>query len=109
MVMHLGPNTKQQYSVGNSEHLSPVDETRDLDIWMDSNMKFSMQCSKAANKAMQALGQIKRTFKCITPHSFIHQASLGTLHTSLETIFGKGYRHNREGTTSFYQNGSCIG
>ena len=38
---------------GKSEHLSPVDETRDLGILMDSTMKFSMQCSKAANKAMQ--------------------------------------------------------
>ena len=26
MVMNLGPNTKHLYSVGNSEHLSPVDE-----------------------------------------------------------------------------------
>ena len=69
--MHLGPNTKQLYSVGSSEHLSSVNETRDLGIWMDSALKFSMQCSKAANKAMQALGRIKRTFKYITPQSFL--------------------------------------
>ena len=69
--MHLGPNTKQLYSVGSSEHLSSVNEIRDLGIWMDSALKFSMQCSKAANKAMQALGQIKRTFKYITPQSFL--------------------------------------
>ena len=43
-------------------HLSPVDETRVLGIRMDSTMKFSMQCSKATNKTMQPLGQIKRTF-----------------------------------------------
>ena len=67
LVMHLGPNTKQLYSVGANEHLSPVNKTRDLGIWMDSALKFLMQCSKAANKAMQALGQIKRTFKYITP------------------------------------------
>ena len=71
LVMHLGPNTKQLYSVGSSEHLSSVNETRDLGIWMDSALKFSMQCSKAANKAMQALGRIKRTFKYITPQSFL--------------------------------------
>ena len=53
--MHLGPNTKQLYSVRGSEHLSPVNETRDLGMWMDSALKFSMQCSKVANKAMQAL------------------------------------------------------
>ena len=67
MVMHLGPNTKHLYSVRNSEHLSPVDETRDLGIWMDSTIKFSMQCSQAVTKAMQALGRIKRTFKYINP------------------------------------------
>ena len=71
LVMHLGPNTKQLYSVGSSEHLSSVNETRDLGIWMDSALKFLMQCSKAANKAMQALGRIKRTFKYITPQSFL--------------------------------------
>ena len=71
LVMHLGPNTKQLYSVGSSEHLSSVNESRDLGIWMDSALKFSMQCSKAANKAMQALGWIKRTFKYITPQSFL--------------------------------------
>ena len=92
MVIHLGPNTKHLYLVGNSEHLSSVEETRDLGISMDSTMKFFMQCSKAANKAMQALGQIKRTFKYVTPvfFNFIqnkHQASLGILHTSLESIF----------------------
>jgi len=56
--------------VGNSEHISSVEETIDLGIWMGSTMKFSMQCCKAANKAMQAFGQIKRTFKYITPQSF---------------------------------------
>ena len=34
-------------------HLSPVGETRVLGIRMDSTMKFSMQCSQAAKKAMQ--------------------------------------------------------
>ena len=43
-------NTKQPGSVGGSEHLSPVNETRNLAIWMDSALNFSMQCSKAANK-----------------------------------------------------------
>ena len=32
LVMHLGPNIKQLYSVGSSEHLSSVNETRDLGI-----------------------------------------------------------------------------
>ena len=71
LVMHLGPNTKQLYSVGSSEHLSSVNETRDLGIWMDSALKFLMLCSKATNMAMQALGWIKRTFKYITPQSFL--------------------------------------
>ena len=38
---------------------------------MDSALKSSMQCFKATNKAMQALGQIKRTFKYITLQSFL--------------------------------------
>lgn len=42
-----------------------IDETRDLSIRMDSRMKL---CSviKQIIKAMQALGQIKRTFKYIS-------------------------------------------
>lgn len=89
--MHLGPITKHLYSVENSEHLLPVKETGDLSIWMDSTIKFSMQCFKAANKAIQALEQIKRTSTLL--HSFIqniHQASLGILHISLESILAKG-------------------
>ena len=75
----------------NSEHLLLVEETGDLSIWMDSTIKFSMQCSKAANKAMQPLERIKRTSTLL--HSFIqnvHQASLGILHISSEFILAKG-------------------
>ena len=82
----VGPHTKHLYIQWEtySEHLSPVEGTRDLGIyyynviWIDSTLKFS----KAANKAMQVLGQIKRT---ITPQFFLmqnlHLASLGILHS----------------------------
>ena len=80
--MHLGPNTKQLYSVGSSEHLSSVNETRDLGIWMDLALKFLIQCSKTANKAMQALGWIKRTL-----NTLLHSIGVGTGGATAPTEF----------------------
>ena len=89
-------NLVSQDKLYSTQSAGDMRQTDNLGVWMDSALKFSMQCSKAANKAMQALGQIKRTFKHITPVFFnfiqnIHQASFGILYTSLESIFSKGY------------------
>ena len=66
MVMHLGHDPGHQYTIGNSKYLSVVHETKDLGIWIDAKFNFSLQCTKATNKAMQALGLIKRTFKHVS-------------------------------------------
>ena len=66
MFMHFGPNSGHRYSLGDSKHLSSIDEIKDLGIWIDTGTNSSLQCQKATNKAMQALGQIKRTFKYIS-------------------------------------------
>ena len=63
-------NSGHKYSLGDSEHLSSIDEIKDLGIWIDTGMNSSLQCQKATNKAMQALGQIKRPFKYIPQQSF---------------------------------------
>lgn len=70
MVMHLGPNSDYQYSVGDSEILSSVNEIRDLGIWTDTSMSFSLQCQKASNKAMQALGQLKELLSTFLSNLF---------------------------------------
>ena len=44
---------------------------KDLAIWCTNILYLSLQCHKAASKAMRSLGLIKRTFKCITPQSLL--------------------------------------
>ena len=50
----------------NSEYLSQADEIRHLVIWMDSSMKFSMECS---DKAMQALGKFRELLNTLHNYS----------------------------------------
>ena len=43
--------------------LQPTTEQKDLGVWNTPSMNFSVHCQKAASKANQALGKIKRNFK----------------------------------------------
>jgi len=73
-VMHIAHNFKTSYNIlGQNSQSSEIAETveeRDLGIYASANMKVSAQCTKAAAKAMQVLGMIKRHFKHIDREEF---------------------------------------
>jgi len=45
-------------------------EEWDLGVWITDHLKWSLQCSKAASKAMKALGTIRRTFGSLSREGF---------------------------------------
>jgi len=47
---------------GINRRLMEADEERDLGIFVTSDLKPSLQCVKAANKAMSVLGMVRRNF-----------------------------------------------
>ena len=68
--MHMGPsNRKTDYHLGD-QIIPKTDEEKDLGVILTSSGKPSMQCSKAAAKAMSSLGIIRRSFKYIDNNSF---------------------------------------
>ena len=50
---------------------SEVTEEKDLGVWCTSDLKPSLHCRKAAVKASQALGLIRRTFKINSAEMFL--------------------------------------
>jgi len=44
---------------------------KDLGVWITKDLKWSTQCSSAANKAMSTLGMIRRSFSYISAESFM--------------------------------------
>jgi len=92
-VMHIGHNIKTQYYMkdnGINRRLMETDEERDLGIFITSDLKPSLQCVKAANKAMSVLGMVRRNFKRLDVEVFriIYKGktSSGILHTSLVPV-----------------------
>jgi len=59
----LHENSKQQ-------ELLHCEIEKELGVLIGKDSKWSMQCSKAANKAMSFLGMIKRSFSFIDVESF---------------------------------------
>ena len=60
-VMHLGRGNKEfSYFMGDNRLIS-VDQEKDLGVTLHKSLKPSIQCSKAALKANQVLGQISRS------------------------------------------------
>ena len=73
-VMHVGHSVQTEYCMSNNGKEYTVTETdkeRDLGVHITKDLKWSTQCSKAASKAMQALGLIKRNFSQLDKHSFL--------------------------------------
>ena len=73
-VMQLDRNAKVTYTLFNlatnsNTLLRPTLEQKDLGVWITPSMTFSVHCHKSAGKANQALGMIKRNFKCISKSS----------------------------------------
>jgi len=72
-VMRIGHNIKTQYYMkdnGINRRLMETDEERDLGIFITSDLKPSLQCVKAANKAMSVLGMVRRNFKRLDVEGF---------------------------------------
>jgi len=66
-VLHMGRcNLKPQYTMqdesGQTHILQETMEEKDLGIWMDNSLKFSVHAARAASKANQILGLIRRSF-----------------------------------------------
>ena len=69
-TMHMGfNNLKCEYAM-NGKTLQKTAEEKDLGVYITDNSKSSVQCTKAAQKAMNSLRVIKRTFKYINVESF---------------------------------------
>ncbi|XP_038064885.1 uncharacterized protein LOC119735252 [Patiria miniata] len=68
--MHMGNNNPGCiYQMGDTK-LQERDQEKDLGVYICNNCKSSVQCAKSAQKAMNSLRVIKRTFKHITKDSF---------------------------------------
>ena len=69
--MHLvhNINPTRSYTL-NGRQIKSVNEEKDLGIYLSSDCKLSLQCTKAAAKAMQSLRIIKRTFNYIDKDGF---------------------------------------
>jgi ribonuclease P/MRP protein subunit RPP40 len=50
--------------------LQEIEEEKDLGVYMTADLRPSLQCAKAASKAMSVLGLIKRNFKVIDKDDF---------------------------------------
>ena len=61
-VMHIGKNNSKHNYTMNGQILQKTSEEKDVGILISDTMKPSQQCSAAANKANQVLGQICRAF-----------------------------------------------
>ena len=68
--MHMGyDNPSRSYTL-NGETIQAVDEEKDLGVYLSSDCKPTLQCTKAAAKAMLSLRIIKRTFNYIDKAGF---------------------------------------
>ena len=62
-------NPSRSYTL-DGETIQAVDEEKDLGVYLSSDCKPTLQCTKAAVKAMQSLRIIKRTFNYIDKAGF---------------------------------------
>ena len=68
--MHLGYNNQGFDYRMEGHQLERIEEEKDLGVWITSNMKPSLQCSKAAGKAMAVLAQVRKAFQFMDYESF---------------------------------------
>ena len=71
MVLLLGYSRTTNYASDVQTCLAQVSQTKDLGVWLTDSLTPTLQCQKAANKAMQVMGMIRRSFKYLTKESFL--------------------------------------
>jgi len=72
-VMHIGHTLDTTYWIndqGSSHLLQETDSEKDLGVYISKDLKPSLQCATAANKAMTVLRMIKRNFTRIDCEDF---------------------------------------
>ncbi len=70
--MHIGSkNIKHLYTLDNST-LTPVAEEKDLGIYFDQSLTFSIHCAKSVSKANSMIRLIKRTFSYMDKEIFLN-------------------------------------
>ena len=72
-VMNLGAVDNGRYFLHDNNKQAELlccENEKDLGVWISNDLKWSKQCSNAANKAMSVLGMIKRSFTYISIESF---------------------------------------
>ena len=69
--MHLGNDNPDYipYMLG-GEEIATAKEEKDLGVYLTDDCKPSLQCTKAATKAMTSLRVIRRTFRYIDKNNF---------------------------------------
>jgi len=70
-LLQIGISQPHPYFMMDSSTYRPiavnaVSEEKDLGIWCTGSLKPSFQCQRAAAKAMQVLGLIRRSFKILS-------------------------------------------
>jgi len=72
--MHVGHRYQTTYTMedhGTTRTLQQIEEEKDLGVYTTSDLKSSMQCNKAANKAMSVLRMVNRAFKRLDKEEFL--------------------------------------
>ena len=88
--MYLGSDNPETTYVLGGEEIVTAKEEKDLGVYLTDDCKPSLQCTKAAMKAMTSLRVIRGTFKYISPRT---ASEFCTRHTSgpmLNTVFKHG-------------------
>ena len=102
-IMRIGNSAPFSYSMLEISTSSPleiaeVEEMKDFGVWCTNDLKPSLQCQKAAGKAVQILGLLRRSFQLFSVFklSFLYkmyvcQTPPGILYPGLEPVFSKRY------------------
>ena len=61
-ILHVGKSNPRTAYFMDGERLGVAEEEKDLGVWVTTSMKPSKQCTKVAQSANFALGQIQRAF-----------------------------------------------
>jgi hypothetical protein len=70
-VMHVGRNNPEYDYTMRGVKLGKTDEEKDIGVTITKNLKPSVQCEKAAGRAMAVLNQIRRNFHYRDRHTFV--------------------------------------